>query len=106
MEGRNPYQKVAATMVKEGTDIDFGEATNALLNTLKNKKDFETHLNQEILTIKEIKSNLWEVSVRNNISKEIKKLLQNSFSLVREAMLFGCFKKLAFANKMDMPDFP
>ena len=73
MEGRNPYQKVAATIVKEGTDIDFGEATNALLNTLKNKKDFETHLNQEILTIKEIKSNLWEVSVRNNISKEIKK---------------------------------
>ena len=73
MEGRNPYQKVAATIVKEGTDIDFGEATNALLNTLKNKKDFETHLNQEILTIKEIKSNLWEVSVRNNISREIRK---------------------------------
>ena len=71
--GRNPHQKVAATIVKEGTDIDFGAATKALLSTLKNKKDFQIHLSQEILTIKEVKDNLWEVSVRNNISGNIKK---------------------------------
>ena len=73
MIGRNPRQNVAATIVKEGSDIDFGAATNALLNILKNKKDFEIHLNNEIIKIKESKNNLWEVSVRNNISREKKK---------------------------------
>ena len=73
MIGRDPHQKVAATIVKEGADIDFGAAANALLNILKHKKDFEIHLNHETLTIKESKGNLWEVSVRNNISREIKK---------------------------------
>ena len=73
MIGRSSHQKVAATIVKEGTDIDFGAATKALLNTLKKQKNFEIHLNHEILTIKEIKSNLWEVSFKNNISNEIKK---------------------------------
>ena len=73
MIGRDPHQKVAATIVKEGADIDFGAAANALLNILKHKKDFEIHLNHEILTIKQSKNNLWEVSVRNNISREIKK---------------------------------
>jgi len=73
MIGRDPHQKVAATIVKDGADIDFGAVANALLNILKHKKDFEIHLNHETLTIKESKSNLWEVSVRNNISREIKK---------------------------------
>ena len=73
MKGRDPNQKAAATIVNAGADIDFGSVTNELLNILKNKKGFNIHLNQEVLTIKEIKSNLWEVSVRNNISKEIKK---------------------------------
>ena len=43
------------------------------VDILKHKKDFEIHLNHEILTIKQSKNNLWEVSVRNNISREIKK---------------------------------
>ena len=73
MIGRGSHQKVAATIVKEGADIDFGAATNALLKTLKHKKDFEIHLNDEIVKIKESKNNLWEVSVRNNISREMKK---------------------------------
>ena len=73
MVGRDSHEKVAATIVKEGADIDFGSAANALLNILNHKKDFEIHLNHEILTIKESKNNLWEVSVRNNISREIKK---------------------------------
>ena len=73
MIGRDPHQKVAATIVKDGADIDFGAAANALLNILKYKQDFEIHLNHEILTIKESKNNLWEVSVRNNISRETKK---------------------------------
>ena len=73
MMGRDPHQKIAATIVNEGTDIDFGAATNALLKTLKNKENFNFYFNHEVLTLKENKNNLWEVSVKNNTSGEIKK---------------------------------
>jgi malate dehydrogenase (quinone) len=73
MMGRDPSQKVAATIVNEGADINFGAATNAILNTLKNKKNFKINLNHEILTIKDFKNNLWDVSIRNKISGEVKK---------------------------------
>ena len=73
MGGRNLHQKVAATIVKDGTDIDFGAASGAILNTLKNKKNFQIYLDHEVLTIKEVKENLWEVTVKNKISDDIQK---------------------------------
>ena len=74
MKGRDPNQKAAATIVNAGADIDFGSVTNELLNILKNKKGFNIHLNQEVLTLKETKNALWEVTSRNNFSGEIKKV--------------------------------
>lgn len=73
MGGRNLHQKVAATIVKDGTDIDFGAASGAILNTLKNKKNFQIYLDHEVLTIKKVKENLWEVTVKNKISDDIQK---------------------------------
>ena len=34
MKGRNPHQKVAATRMEIGTDVDFGELTRAMLEHL------------------------------------------------------------------------
>ena len=45
MEGREPGQKIAATRVQTGTDVNFGEITNQLLNNLSQKKDvFNVHV--------------------------------------------------------------
>ena len=74
MQGRDPNQKAAATIVNAGADIDFASVTSELLNILKNKKGFNIHLNQEVLTLKETKNALWEVTSRNNFSGEIKKV--------------------------------
>lgn len=99
MIGRDPHQKVAATIVKDGADIDFGAAANALLNILKHKQDFEIHLNHEILTIKESKNNLWEVSVRNNISRETKKTYAKFIFIGAGGQAIRMLQKLVLKNR-------
>jgi len=106
MLGRNPKQKVAATIAKEGTDIDFGAVTSALLNTLKNKKKFEIHLNNEIVNIKENKNNLWEVSVRNNISHEIKKTFTKFIFIGAGGHAIRMLQKTGIREQMGYAGFP
>lgn len=106
MKGRNPSQKVAATIVNEGTDIDFGVATNALLNTLKNKKKFGIHLNQEILAIKETKNNLWAVSIRNNISGDIKKTFAKFIFIGAGGQAIRILQKTGIQEQQGYAGFP
>ncbi len=106
MIGRDPHQKVAATIVKDGADIDFGAAANALLNILKHKQDFEIHLNHEILTIKESKNNLWEVSVRNNISREIKKTYAKFIFIGAGGQAIRMLQKTCIKEQKGFAGFP
>jgi len=43
MEGRDPNEKVAATRMQTGTDVDYGALTNNLLNSLTGKDGFAIH---------------------------------------------------------------
>ncbi|QNK64305.1 malate:quinone oxidoreductase [Pedobacter sp. PAMC26386] len=64
MEGRSPEEKVAATRMMLGTDVNFGALTRMMLNTLQNKPNVSMDFNQEVRKLKQ-KDGLWEVKVKD-----------------------------------------
>ncbi|KAB0550169.1 malate:quinone oxidoreductase [Pseudomonas argentinensis] len=64
MEGREPGEKIAATRVQTGTDVNFGEITKQLLNNLSQKKDvFNVHVQHEVRDITRADDGSWNVVV-------------------------------------------
>ncbi|MEI6712516.1 MAG: malate:quinone oxidoreductase [Verrucomicrobiota bacterium] len=71
MEGRDPSQKVAATRMELGTDMNFGALTRALFDHLKTLPDVSIHLEHEVDFIERRKvDNHWELETLNLVSKE------------------------------------
>ncbi|WP_112288024.1 malate:quinone oxidoreductase [Rahnella sp. AN3-3W3] len=63
MEGRDPAQKVAATRIPIGTDVNFGEITRQLVASLQKKPNFSLNLGHEVRDIKRNPDNTWNVTV-------------------------------------------
>ncbi len=63
MEGRDPSQKVAATRIPIGTDVNFGEITRQLVASLQKKPNFSLSLGHEVRDIKRNPDNTWDVTV-------------------------------------------
>lgn len=64
MEGRTD-EPVAGTKVNSGTDVNFGELTRKMINNLENKNHMHILYNNEVLDIKRMENDSWEVKVRN-----------------------------------------
>ncbi|ACX87237.1 malate/quinone oxidoreductase [Pectobacterium parmentieri WPP163] len=62
MEGRDPAQKIAATRMPIGTDVNYGEITRQLVGAMKTKSNFALHLNSEVRDIKRNADNTWGVT--------------------------------------------
>jgi malate dehydrogenase (quinone) len=62
-KGRNKNQKIAATKISHGTDIDFGELTNQLLKILKKKDNFKIYLKSNVTNIQLMPNNSYKVNV-------------------------------------------
>lgn len=65
MEGRTPGQKLAATFMPIGTDVNFGEITRQLVASLKKSQNFSLDLSTEVRDIKRNADNTWSVKVAN-----------------------------------------
>ena len=63
MEGRDPFQKVAATRMAMGTDVNFGELTRQMLASLAQRGGFDLHLKHEVVNITRQEDATWEISV-------------------------------------------
>lgn len=62
MDGRNPAEKVAATRVKHGSDVNFGALCRTMVNWLKQSGDFELLLNREVTGLRRQKTDgKWQV---------------------------------------------
>lgn len=64
MNGRDPEEKVAATRMLLGTDVNFGALTKMMFNSLMGKPDVSMEFNQEVRKLKQ-KDGLWQVKVKN-----------------------------------------
>lgn len=70
MEERDPAQKIAATRVPNGTDVNYGALTLALLDYLKTISKFDVQFSQELKNLKKRDDGRWDLSVRNTNSEE------------------------------------
>ncbi|NOT14386.1 MAG: malate dehydrogenase (quinone) [Methylotenera sp.] len=70
MQQRNQKQKVAATRVKYGTDVDFGTLTRHLVQHLQTKNIFDLKLNREVTSLKQHQNGRWHVRLKDTVTKK------------------------------------
>ena len=72
MEGREQGQKVAATRIPIGTDVNFGEVTRQLVTSLKKNPNFSLKNRHEVRKVHRNSDGSWNVTVAdlNNDSKQ------------------------------------
>ena len=63
MEGRDPKQKVAATRIPIGTDVNFGEITRQLVASLSKSDKFNLRTSHEVRDIKRNEDGSWNVTI-------------------------------------------
>jgi malate dehydrogenase (quinone) len=64
MEGRDPNEKVAATRMVTGTDVDYGNLTTDMLNSLKGTEGFDLQFHSRVLDLNR-DGDRWRVCVRD-----------------------------------------
>jgi len=62
LEGRKPGEKVAATRIDSGTDVNFGAITHQLVESLRKKPNFSLNLGHEVKNIKRNADQTWTVT--------------------------------------------
>lgn len=75
MNGRDRNQKVAATRIDYGTDVNFGQLTSNLFDYLEDKEQINLRLNHDVSDLKRNSDGTWNISVtdvKNDIEKTIK----------------------------------
>ncbi len=62
---RNPLDKIAATRIKRGTDINFEALTREYLTYISKNKNVEISYNTELIDLKKTDKKKWELKVRS-----------------------------------------
>ncbi|MBX2815282.1 MAG: malate dehydrogenase (quinone) [Saprospiraceae bacterium] len=69
MEGRDAGQKVAATRMPIGTDVNFGAITRGMIEYLESSDNVDVILNHEVKDLTQEKNGRWIVEVKDRDSK-------------------------------------
>jgi malate dehydrogenase (quinone) len=70
MEGRNPRDKVAATKMEIGTDVNFGSLTRCMFQYVTKTKSVNTHFNHEVRRLQQQRTGDWKITVRDLATSE------------------------------------
>ena len=70
MEGRDASEHTAATFMKIGTDVNFGELTRAMFQYLQKQDGVSIFFNHEVRRLKQKDNGLWRITVRNRANGE------------------------------------
>lgn len=73
MAGRDVTEKVAATRMLLGTDVNFGALTRMIFNTLMKKSNVSMEFNQEVRQLKQ-KDGIWELKIKNQDTGDKRKV--------------------------------
>jgi malate dehydrogenase (quinone) len=74
MAGRSNGQKLAATRMDLGTDVNFGSLTRCLFNSLQKKPDVSMFFNHTVRSLQQDKDGSWKVKVKERSTGEKKKI--------------------------------
>lgn len=73
MEGRQTTEKLAATKMNLGTDVNFGALTKAMINWLQDQPNVDLYLGNEIKDIERTGDGKWEITAKDLIAEEHRK---------------------------------
>lgn len=65
MDGRDKNQRVAATKMDLGTDVNFGALTRSLFQYLQSLSDVTIHFNHEVEDIERNDDNSWQIKAKD-----------------------------------------
>ena len=65
MNGRDASQKVAATRMDVGSDVNYGSITTQLVNHLNKQSNFKLETSTEVTGISQNDDKTWTVSFKN-----------------------------------------
>jgi malate dehydrogenase (quinone) len=74
MEGRNPKDKIAATLMNLGTDVNFGTLTRDMFDNLKNQSGVTAYFHNEVRKIKKLDDGTWTIKVKDLSNGESRKI--------------------------------
>lgn len=74
MENRDRNQKVAATRMDIGTDVNFGALTRCMFDHLKEMEGVTLHFNHEVRKLKRQPDASWRINVRDLSTREKRKV--------------------------------
>lgn len=73
MEGRSKEEKIAATFMNLGTDVNFGTLTRTMFDYLKTQEGVTVHFHHEVSKLKKQENGSWTIKVRDlNLDKSKK----------------------------------
>jgi malate dehydrogenase (quinone) len=74
MEGRSESEKVAATSIAIGTDVNFGELTRNMFSYLTKLEGVTMHFNHEVQKMKQNDDTTWRIKIKDLASGQKKKV--------------------------------
>tara|TARA_B100000676_G_scaffold96781_1_gene96694 strand:+ start:1885 stop:3366 length:1482 start_codon:yes stop_codon:yes gene_type:complete len=77
MKDRDPSEKVAATRIAHGTDVDFGSLARNMVKNLQDDDNFTLCLNHEVNDFDHAKDGSWHVRVKDRKSGKSKTIHAN-----------------------------
>ena len=72
MEARNADEKIAATRIAFGSDVDFGSLTRSLISSLEEREQFDLLLSHEVSELTKTDDGRWSVQLKNRITGDHK----------------------------------
>jgi malate dehydrogenase (quinone) len=81
MEGRKGAKKVAATSMRFGTDVNFGELTRSIFRYLETQDGVTMHFHHEVKKLKKYEDGTWRVRVKD-LSNDDKKRVKAKFVFI------------------------
>ncbi len=81
MRGRTKDQKIAATRMPIGTDVNFGAITRSMINYLKSCDGVEIHLGHQVEDIDKKNDGSWEVSL-TDLHTDTEKTIESGFVFI------------------------
>ena len=74
MKGRDPMQKVAATRVAHGTDVNFAAVSRGMIGHLQKQDNFELLLNTSVTNLQQENDKRWNVTLKDKMSLSIRNI--------------------------------
>lgn len=73
MQNRSEAEKVAATYMPLGTDVNFGSLTESMFEYLEKQEGVTIHYNHEVRKIKQKEDSIWRLKIKDLTNGETKK---------------------------------